>query len=516
MAKRSESGLVLGFRATSKHDPRGWSTPTAKAGDQTDEDLFRVPAETMGTHTVIIAQSGAGKSFFLGRIVEELMLRTKARCLVLDPNADFRRIKEVEPETLWTEARYDSRERQGKLPHESSRKEFATRWSKVAIRVRGRAKGGSDYEPLEFWWPFLSMDFLADEINPMKRSDLYHCHSFVKSLGTLLSYKLLAKSESTDIIETAQDLFRFVRMDRNDLQNKLNRDYNITEILGDSAVGKGEWITLANKWNVPRAVIQHEIDSFVAGALTISKYVTQDIETFYFGTALQYRALGILQQNTPADLWSTRPSYRLDVIDLPSLDKSARLLAINALLNTEWEHARRSWNQALKEAPDKDDRVPTIIVIDEAHNLIPKKARNKAEASLREQFRTIAAEGRKYGLFLLLVSQRPDKLDSLVVSECENKALMRVGSASVLETTRRMLGLDDLPERMLEKCLEFDIGRVLLTGRWAPDGPQIMYSAARRTMEGGRNLRASHWATPAVGMTHVGRRPRKAVSKKKR
>jgi hypothetical protein len=183
------------------------------------------------------------------------------------------------------------------------------------------------------------------------------------------------------------------------------------------------------------------------------------------------------------------------VIDLPSLpDKNTQLLAINAILTTEWEQARNNWSYVLEQVSDKDDRVPTFIVVDEAHNLIPSEPRSKAEVALREQFRTIVAEGRKYGLYIILVSQRPDKLDPLVLSECENKAVMRLGSGSVLDISRQMLGLDDLPPKLLEKCLEFETGRVLLVGRWAPQGPQIIYSAARRTIEGGRNLRAEHWA----------------------
>ena len=128
--------------------------------------------------------------------------------------------------------------------------------------------------------------------------------------------------------------------------------------------------------------------------------------------------------------------------------------------------------------------------------LIPAETRGKAEDALREKFRTIVAEGRKYGLFLILVSQRPDKLDPLILSECENKAVMRLSSGSVLNITKQMLGLDDVPPKLLEKSLDFETGRALLIGRWTQDNPQLLYCAARRTVEGGRNLRDEHWASP--------------------
>src|SRR5271165_1472083 len=81
--------------------------PHPKPGHQTKEDMIRVNPLAMGCHTVIIAQSGAGKSFFLGRLIEELMLNTQARCLVIDPNADFRRIRDTD-ETHWVPSKiYD-------------------------------------------------------------------------------------------------------------------------------------------------------------------------------------------------------------------------------------------------------------------------------------------------------------------------------------------------------------------------------------------------------------------------
>ena len=100
---------------------------------------------------------------------------------------------------------------------------------------------------------------------------------------------------------------------------------------------------------------------------------------------------------------------------------------------------------------------------------------------------------------------------------------MRIGSRSVLDVTRQMLGLDDFAPKLMEKCLEFEIGRALLVGPWAAGGAQIVYSAARRTIEGGRNLRDEFWARPvhsiattALSSTTVkNRKPRTQTSKKR-
>lgn len=498
-----ESYLVVGWQVTPSGELQYWHDARAKPGlPEQEKHLVRIPAGTMGSHTAIIAQSGSGKSFFLGRLIEELMLRTRSHCIVLDPNADFRQIDKIEDEKLWTEARYDSVKRRGKLPHESSRKEFEEQWSKVAIRIRGRGHGGprDSHEHLTLWWPALSVDFLGGEdLNPMQRSDLYHCHAFVQGLETLWKHTSRKAKNPVNLFNEAQKLFSAARdLSAEDLRFGLEQDFLTPKELESLSGRKPVDSRRTGLRTLIDTLRLNQIHDAIERVLAAAEYVSPDVERFYLGKAREYMATGIL--NT---VMGSRPpsaaaaKRRLQVIDLPFLhDKNTRLLAVNALLTTVWKEARAAWDNALKESEDNDTRVPTFVVVDEAHNLIPAKPRTRAEIALTEQFRTITAEGRKYGLFLVLVSQRPDKLDSLILSECENKAIMKLGSASVLNTTREMLGLEDIGPGVVEKCLEFEKGHVLLLGRWVPDGPQRIYTAARRTKEGGRNLRETYWAKP--------------------
>jgi DNA helicase HerA-like ATPase len=85
-------------------------------------------------------------------------------------------------------------------------------------------------------------------------------------------------------------------------------------------------------------------------------------------------------------------------------------------------------------------RVPVFVVVEEAHNIVPAKPTSFAAEALKNQLRTIAAEGRKYGVFLILVTQPPDKIDPLIVSECENRAVMRLGARAVLTKAESLLG----------------------------------------------------------------------------
>jgi DNA helicase HerA-like ATPase len=124
----------------------------------------------------------------------------------------------------------------------------------------------------------------------------------------------------------------------------------------------------------------------------------------------------------------------------------------------EWEFARQKWEEAINKSYDTDERVPTFIVVDEAHNFVPSEPRSRYEGIVREQFRTIAAEGRKYGLFLILVSQRVDKIDPLILSECGNKAVMRLDAAQVVKDVARSFGFDEVSDDVLNKITRFKIG----------------------------------------------------------
>lgn len=539
-AKKDKAMLTLGWKVTDALEPRYWRGLRAKAGFQSDDDLVRIPADRISSHTAIIAQSGSGKSFFLGRLIEEILLHTKARCIVLDPNADFRRVDEVESNVLWTTAKYHADSGRGKLPHEKSRREFEKQWrSCLRENIRIRTGGGipaednqaakKNQEALQLSWPALSMDFLAEEIEPMQRSDLYHCHTFVQGLELLFKlFETSAYKRPADLISKSEQFFRQARLLEGDFRSNLESEFNINELL-KTLFGERPDLTktssplyaiselidfpllpyfripqvihekqaefiLTKQLDTMQNVLQAKVRLAIDGICKAPKYVSEVVEHFYFSKAREYESAGILQTGIQK---RRQRSYRLEIIDLPSLKKkSTVMLAINAVLDREWDQARRAWNRALEMPANKDDRVPTFIIVDEAHNLIPAEPLGKAEAALSEQFRKIVAEGRKYGLYLMLVSQRPDKLDPLVLSECENKAIMRLSSGSVLDLTRRMLGLDNIQPKTLEKCLDFGPGRVFLVGRWALEGAQLLYSGARRTVEGGRNLREDYWAAP--------------------
>jgi Helicase HerA, central domain len=474
-------------------------------------DMVRIPTRKMDKHTVIIAQSGSGKSFFLGRLVEEIMIKSKARCLILDTNGDFRKINKIDEE-LWRpnqpiSKRYDIKTGKGKLTLET-RDKFAEKWDTIIsdfIIKTNRVPKESNTVELKVWWPSISLEFLIQSDNNPRSTEMFHCHNWAKELFNQFA-QFSDDTDGEDIIVKVKNIFKSLQEipneEREEMVRRLRTDgKKMRESLRTTKddTTRTNWSKLFKNTINPVSLFDSIL---LLGATTLghesmekAKFVFEsyswDTVNSYFGLIERYQALGVLA-NRPN---SSKHERRLVVVDLPSINNNElRGLVLNSILTEEWENAEKKWEEAMNSPRDQDQRVPTFIVLDEAHNFIPASPRSRHESLVREQFRTIAAEGRKFGLFLILVSQRPEKLDDLVLSECSNKAILHLDSQSMVDKVIKTLGLDfDIEPRERERIVNFKPGRVLLAGNWA-DGHNVIYCAARRTLEGGRNLKNEYWA----------------------
>jgi len=78
---------------------------------------------------------------------------------------------------------------------------------------------------------------------------------------------------------------------------------------------------------------------------------------------------------------------------------------------------------------DEEERHPIALVCDEAHLYLPgRSAADAAELRALAHFERIAKEGRKYGVSLVVVSQRPSELNATVMSQCHNIVALRLSN----------------------------------------------------------------------------------------
>jgi len=129
-------------------------------------------------------------------------------------------------------------------------------------------------------------------------------------------------------------------------------------------------------------------------------------------------------------------------------------------------------------------------VIDEAHNVCPDLPEPGTQARAAELAVLVAGEGRKYGLYLLVATQRPQKVHPNVVSQCENLILMRLNSTLDLEHLQEVFS--HVPSGLLGRAPAFRQGDALVAGRIAV-APMAVRIGGRISPEGGSDVPAD-WA----------------------
>ena len=357
-------------------------------------------AAGFGRHTLVCGQSGSGKTYTLGVVLERLLLETDLRIAILDPNSDYVRLGELsDADCLGVEP--------------EAHAALAERYSEA---VRGLSVHGtrSGQKPLRSRFGRLPMmqQALVLDLDPIRDAREYN-------------------------------VFR-----------RIVRDIGSTEYtLGD----------------IRRRAAAMFDDASRNLAIRIENLDVED--------------LGIWAPvGEPAMTDLVPKDWRTLVLDLGSLPSPGErsMMAASAVAHF-WQ--------------SRHERRPTLLVIDEAHNVCPQTPADRFQAMASEELAAIAGEGRKFGLYLLLVTQRPQKLHFNVLSQCENLLLMRMNSTTDIEHLSQVFS--HVPAPLIRQASTFGLGQGLAAGRIAAD-PMMFRTGTRYSVEGGGDIPAT-WARSRRG-----------------
>lgn len=111
---------------------------------------------------------------------------------------------------------------------------------------------------------------------------------------------------------------------------------------------------------------------------------------------------------------------------------------------------------------EKDKLNPIAIFCDEAHLYIPANAQQGVEVSSLQSFERIAKEGRKYGVGLVVITQRPSEVNRTVLSQSSNYIAMRLTNADDQNVIKKLL--PDSIGNFAELLPILDIGEAIVVG----------------------------------------------------
>ncbi len=132
----------------------------------------------------------------------------------------------------------------------------------------------------------------------------------------------------------------------------------------------------------------------------------------------------------------------------------------------------------------KAGKVPAfLMIVEEAHNYCPERGYGNAVSS--PILRTVASEGRKFGMGLAVVSQRPAKVDKNVISQCNTNIILKVTNPNDVKAV--IQSIEGLTSKTADEIQRLPIGVALVSGSTLQQ-PIMTEIRTRETKHGGRSV----------------------------
>lgn len=149
---------------------------------------------------------------------------------------------------------------------------------------------------------------------------------------------------------------------------------------------------------------------------------------------------------------------------------------------------------------DGDERHPIVIVCDEAHLYLPSNAASTGPMERRalENFERIAKEGRKYGVGLMVVSQRPSDVSTTILSQCGNIISLRLANKTDQAVVKQLL--PESLEGLMEVLPTLDVGEAVVVGDATLLPTRIKMSKPTHEPRSATIPFWSRWAKPKAGV----------------
>jgi len=126
---------------------------------------------------------------------------------------------------------------------------------------------------------------------------------------------------------------------------------------------------------------------------------------------------------------------------------------------------------------------PFLLIVEEAHNYCPERGFGTAVSS--NILRTVASEGRKFGMGVCIVSQRPAKVDKNIISQCNTNIILKVTNPNDLKAI--IQSVEGLTTQTYDEIQRLPIGIALISGSGL-QMPIMTEIRTRETNHGGRSV----------------------------
>jgi len=163
----------------------------------------------------------------------------------------------------------------------------------------------------------------------------------------------------------------------------------------------------------------------------LSTKVEDKRNAFLFESPQDSDAYGWLASFASKFLETKECSHGIKVIDFSEVPSDILPIVIGVF--TRFLYSVQFWRK-------EEERTPVAFICDEAHIYLPTRDTSDADSRISlDAFEKIAKEGRKYGVSLLVVSQRPSDVSRTILSQCNNLIALRLTNSQDQQVVHKMM-----------------------------------------------------------------------------
>ena len=153
----------------------------------------------------------------------------------------------------------------------------------------------------------------------------------------------------------------------------------------------------------------------------------------------------------------------ISIIDLSGVPFDVLSITVSLISRILFEYGYYYKRFRYAKNPDEklNNDVPLLLVYEEAHKYVPNSDLSRYRAS-KQSIERIAKEGRKYGVTLLLSSQRPSEISETIFAQCNNFLALRLTNPNDQNYVKRLL--PDTSGSLVEKMPSLKAGECILVG----------------------------------------------------
>ncbi len=183
---------------------------------------------------------------------------------------------------------------------------------------------------------------------------------------------------------------------------------------------------------------------------------------------------------SPRDLFEPG---QVTILQMNEISQEEQQVISTAVLR-QTNHARMNTHKGhIDETDESYLPYPVFVLIEEAHRFAPAHEPSRCKQVLR----TILSEGRKFGIGIGLITQRPGKIDADVLSQCMSQFIMRIINPVDQESLK--YGVEAAGRDLLKELPALTKGQVIVSGACV-NSPVLCKVRSRLTKHGGETLNA--------------------------